>query len=156
MSIEKDWYYKVTGDISTLSDCLDHFSKEAEESRKELSMKGKLEDHASKLPVISELRFTQLQILDSIIRFFEIDLKKVRTKHYKHYLESYNKVLSSRDVEKFVDGEQEVIDLELLINEIAMVRNVFTGIIKALENKSYQLNNISKLRAAGLEDSRIE
>jgi len=33
-----------------------------------------------------------------------------------------------------------------------LVRNKYIGIIKALEAKQFQINNVVKLRAAGLED----
>ena len=48
--------------------------------------------------------------------------------------------------------EQEVVDLQYLINDFSLVRNKYIGIIKALEAKGFQINNIVKLRAAGLED----
>ena len=67
-------------------------------------------------------------------------------------LENYNKALSSRDADKFVDGEQDVVDLQYLINDFSLVRNKYIGIIKALEAKQFQINNVVKLRAAGLED----
>jgi hypothetical protein len=42
--------------------------------------------------------------------------------------------------------------MEKVINEFAMLRNQWLGIIKGLDIKGYQINNIIKLRAAGLED----
>ena len=55
-------------------------------------------------------------------------------------------------LQEFVDGEEDVISLQYLINDFSLVRNRFIGIIKALEAKQFQINNIVKLRAAGLED----
>jgi len=156
MSLDKDWYYKVTADYSELPACLEYFSSEAEHARKELSMKGRLEEHAAKLPVVTERRFSQLQVLNAICKAFEIERDKAKSHHYKKFLEHYNKTLSSRDAEKYAEGEKDVVDLELLINEICMVRNVFTGIVKGLDNKSYTINNITRLRQAGLEDSNVE
>jgi hypothetical protein len=42
--------------------------------------------------------------------------------------------------------------MEKIINEFALLRNQWLGIIKSLEIKQWQLNNIIKLRASGLED----
>ena len=77
---------------------------------------------------------------------------RTRSKIFRKFLESYNRALSSRDAEKFVDGEEEVVNLQYLINDFSLVRNRFIGVIKALEAKQFQINNIVKLRAAGLED----
>jgi hypothetical protein len=156
MDSEKDWYYQVTSDWNKLPDFVDYFSSQAEEARKELSMRGKLEDHAKDIPVIVERRFSQLQIINALIRYFEIKLDSTKSALFKKYIENYDRQLSSRDVEKYVDGEKDVTDLNLLINEICMVRNIFVGITKGIENKSFQINNITKLRASGLDDARIE
>ena len=50
------------------------------------------------------------------------------------------------------DGDQDVVDQQHLINEFALLRNKFIGLTKALDAKQFQINNIVKLRAAGLED----
>ena len=42
------------------------------------------------------------------------------------YLEGYNRVLTSRDAEKYVDGEEEVVEFEMLINEMC-IRDRFKG-----------------------------
>jgi hypothetical protein len=67
-------------------------------------------------------------------------------------LENYQRALSSRDCEKFSEGEPDVVDMEKVINEFAMLRNQWLGIVKGLDIKQWQLSNIIKLRAAGLED----
>ena len=72
--------------------------------------------------------------------------------NYKKYLEGYNKALSSRDAEKYADGEDDVVDQQHIVNEFALIRNKFIGLIKAIDAKQFQINNIVKLRAAGLED----
>ena len=53
------------------------------------------------------------------------------------------------------DGEQIIVDQTELINEFGLLRNQFLGVLKALEAKQFQINNIVKLRVAGLEDSEI-
>jgi hypothetical protein len=45
--------------------------------------------------------------------------------------------------------------MAILINEFALLRNKWIGLHKALEAKNFQLNNIVKLRAAGIDDATI-
>ena len=71
------------------------------------------------------------------------------------YLENYNRALTSRDAEKYVDGEQEVIDFEVLINEVALLRNKWLGILKGIDTKQWQLGHIVRLRVAGMEDITV-
>jgi hypothetical protein len=84
-----------------------------------------------------------------------IQLRKIRRKHFQKYLEAYNRALTSRDAEKYVDGEDEVVDYEVLINEVALLRNNFLGIMKGLEVKQWRIGDIVKLRTAGMEDITI-
>ncbi|MCX7180706.1 MAG: hypothetical protein NTX56_18735, partial [Proteobacteria bacterium] len=79
-------------------------------------------------------------------------LRKIRRKHFQKYLEAYARALTSRDAEKYVDGEDEVVDYESLINEVALIRNKWMGILKGLESKNFMLGHIVRLRAAGMED----
>ena len=41
---------------------------------------------------------------------------------------------------------------ETLINEVALLRNKWLGIMKGLDAKQWQLGHIVKLRTAGMED----
>jgi len=146
------WYAKVTQDIANLPDCLDHFYNELEQARAEVKIHGSVEKASASLPGIVEQRFNQLQEIEAILEYLNIELRRIRTKTFRKYLEHYNRDLSSRDCEKFVEGEADVIDMEKVINEFAMLRNQWLGIIKGLDIKQWQLGNIIKLRAAGLED----
>jgi hypothetical protein len=115
-------------------------------------MKGVLEKQSRDMPGIVEHRFNQLQEVEAILEFLNTEMRKLRSQTFRKFLENYNKALSSRDADKFVDGEQDVVDLQYLINDFSLVRNKYIGIIKALEAKQFQINNVVKLRAAGLAD----
>jgi len=146
------WYAKVSKDIAHLPDCLDHFYKESEQARLEVKIHGSVEKASAALPGIVEQRFNQLQEIEAILEYLNIELRRIRSKLFRKYLENYQRALSSKDVEKYVDGEADVIDMEKVINEFAMLRNQWLGIIKGLDIKQWQLSNIIKLRTAGLED----
>lgn len=149
------WYSKVTADLSYLPDFISHYESELLSAKNDVKIYGNVEKNISALPGITEYRFNQLQEIEAILRYLEIQLRKIRRKHFQKYLEKYNRNLSSRDAEKYVDGEDEVIDYEVLINEVALLRNKWTGIIKALESKNFMLGHVVRLRTAGMEDISI-
>jgi len=146
------WYAKVSKDLAHLPNCLTHFYDELEDARLEVRVHGNVEKASAALPGIVEQRFNQLQEIEAVLEYLNIELRRVRSKAFRKYLENYQRALSSRDCEKYVDGEADVVDMEKIINEFAMLRNQWLGIIKALDIKQWQLSNIIKLRAAGLED----
>ncbi len=150
------WYYKITNDISSIPSFIDYFEQELEEARKELSLKGKsLEKHAAELPGLVEQRFAQLQEIESVLEYLNIKLKQERSIHFKKFLEAYNKTLSSRDAEKYIDGVTEIVELTLLNNEVALLRNKFLGISKGFDAKNFMTGHIIKLRCAGLDDASV-
>ena len=149
------WYAKISQDITHLPGCIDYFYKELEEARSEVKIYGKIEKASSALPGIVEQRFNQLQEIEAVLNFLNIQLRKIRRKHFQKYLEHYNRVLTSRDAEKYVDGEDEVIEYETLINEVSLLRNRYLGIIKGLDSKQWQMSSIVKLRVAGMEDINL-
>jgi len=150
------WYYKVTGNLAEIPNFIDYFENELENARQELSLKGKtLEKHAAELPGVVEQRFAQLQEIEAVLEYLNIQLKKDRSAEFKKFLEAYQKALSSRDAEKYVDGVSSIVDSTLLINEVALLRNKFLAVSKGLEAKNFMTRHIIKLRAAGLDDAII-
>ena len=146
------WYTRVANNIATLPDFIEHYNRELASAKAECYVKGIIEKNISSLPGITEHRFNQLQEIEAVLNYMNIQLKKIRRKHFQKYLENYQRALSSRDAEKYVDGEDEVIDYETLINEVALLRNTWLGILKGLESKNFMLGHIVRLRAAGMED----
>lgn len=150
-----DWYTKVNRDLSTIPDFISHFESELESAKRDTSIYGNIEKNLAALPGITEQRFNQLQEIEAVLNFLNIQLRKIRRKHFQKYLESYNRVLTSRDAEKYVDGEEEVIDFETIINEVALIRNRWLGVMKGLDSKNFMLGHITRLRTAGMEDASV-
>ena len=149
------WYTEVSRDISKIPDAVLYFENELEEARKDARLSGNLEKAAAAMPGIVEHRFGQLQEIEAILEYLNIELRRLKSGFFRKYLESYARALSSRDCEKFTDGESDVVDMEKIINEFALLRNKWLGITKALDQKQWQITNITKLRVAGMEDARI-
>ena len=149
------WYTKVTRDLSKLPEFIDYYNDELQEAKMECGIKGNVENNIKQLPGITETRFNQLQEIEAVLNYLNIEVRKIRRKHFQKYLEAYNRALTSRDAEKYVDGEGEVIDMELVINEVALLRNRYLGIMKGLDAKQWQMGHIVKLRTAGMEDVTV-
>ena len=149
------WYRKISQDIGLIPDCIAHFEQELEKAKQEVKIYGSLEKASASLPGIVEQRFNQLQEIEAVLNFLNIKLRQIRRKHFQKYLEGYARALTSRDAEKYVDGEDEVIDFETLINEVALLRNKYLGIMKGLDTKQWQLGHIVRLRTAGMEDVSV-
>ena len=149
------WYSKVSRDISEIPTAIQFFETELLQAKEECKLHGNVEKQASMMPGIVEHRFNQLQEIEAILEYLNIELRRLRSSFFKKYLENYQRALSSRDVEKYVDGEADVVDYEKIINEFALLRNKWLGVLKALDQKQWQITNIVKLRVAGMEDATL-
>lgn len=150
------WYSKIAKDISSIPNAIDYYETELEDAKKECKIYGNIEKASAQMPGLVEHRFNQLQELEAILEYLNIELRRLRSTFFKKYLENYQRALSSRDVEKYVDGEQDVVDMDKIINEFALLRNQWLGITKGLDQKQWQITNIVKLRVAGMEDASIK
>ena len=150
-----NWYTRVSVNLGVIPDFIQHFESELEQAKKEVKVYGNVEKNIAAIPGVTEHRFNQLQEVEAVLNLLNIRLKKIRRTHFQKYLEAYNKVLTSRDADKYVDGEDEVIEYEILINEVALLRNRWLGIMKGLEAKQWQMGHIVRLRTAGMEDITI-
>jgi hypothetical protein len=149
------WYSEISRDISRIPEAIQYFEDELNQARYEVKIKGSIERAAAEMPGIVEQRFNQLQELEAILEYLNIELRRLRSSFFKKYLENYQRALSSRDVEKYVDGEADVVDYEKIINEFALIRNKWLGVLKALDAKGFSINNVIKLRCAGMEDASV-
>ena len=150
-----NWYDRVSKDISAIPDAVAYYEAELLKAKLETNITGSIERAAANMPGIVETRFHQLQEIEAILEYLNIELRRLRSQLFRKYLESYQRALSSRDCEKFVEGEPDVVDMEKIINDFALLRNKWLGIIKALDIKQWQLSNIVKLRTSGLEDASL-
>lgn len=149
------WYSRVVANLGNIPDFIAHYEQELASAKVECRIAGVVEKNIKELPGITEHRFNQLQEIEAVLNFLNIQLRKIRRRHFQKYLESYARALTSRDAEKYVDGEDEVIDFETIVNEVALLRNRWLGIMKGLETKQWQMGHIVRLRTAGMEDITV-
>ena len=149
------WYSRVVASLGNIPDFIAHYERELAEAKRECKIGGYVEVNIKELPGITEHRFNQLQEIEAVLNFLHIQLRKIRRRHFQKYLENYARALTARDAEKYVDGEDEVIDFETIINEVALLRNKWLGIMKGLDTKILQIGHIFRLRTAGMEDIQV-
>jgi len=149
------WYSEISRDVNKIPNAIAHYEEELVDAKKEIKLKGNVERAAAEMPGLVAHRFNQLQEIEAILNYMNIELRRLRSSYFKKYLENYQRALSSRDVEKYVDGESDVVDYEKIINEFALLRNKWLGILKGLDQKQWQITNVVKLRVAGMEDASL-
>jgi hypothetical protein len=150
------WYQRVVKDLANLQPALDYYSIELIEAAKETKLSGSLERNAQELSGSMAYRYDQLQEIEAILKYLNIQYDRLRSAQYKKYNEKYNRDLTDRAINNYIDGEQDIIDMAILVNDVALVRNRYLAITKGFEAKGFMIGHITRLRQAGLEDSALK
>lgn len=151
------WYNEICfqDQLDLIPDAVNFFENELMSARSELNISGSLEQAASRLPGIFEYRYSQFQELEAIVEYLNIKLRKIKKERLEYYTTKYNRDLSAREAEKYVEGDDDYVDFSFLLNRFALLRNQFSGLLKSLDHKNWQVSNVVKLRCAGLDDAKI-
>lgn len=150
------WYNRVVEDMGVLPDAVDYYQRQLETAWSESKIIGSVEKNAQELSGITAYRFSQLQEVEAILKHLNIRYDKLRSDHYRRYLERYQRELTDRSIEKYIDGESDVVTMATLINEVALVRNKYLALMKGLDVKQFQISNIVRLRIQGMEDAHLD
>ena len=149
------WYNRIVNDLSEIPAAVAYYDKQLFEAKDEAKIVGNLEKNSQELSGITSHRFGQLQEIEAILKHLEILYDKMRSDHYRRYLERYNRQLTDRAIEKYIDGESDVVGMATLINEVSLVRNRYLALMKGLDSKAWQIGHIVKLRVVGMEDVNL-
>ena len=147
-----NYFQAIKQNENVLTDALEYFNKQYEEERKEVAISGNFGKFVSELSSNLEYRLSQLQEIEAILKHFEIKLSQSKSKLYQKYLENYQRALSSSDIKIYIEGQPEIVAIQQIINEIALVRNKYVSLSKGFETANYQLSNLSRLYANGAQD----
>ncbi len=86
-----NWFSRVTQDISKIPDAIAYYEAELNQASAEVKLHGNLEKQSSAMPGVVESRFRQLQEVEGILKHLEIQLRKLKTKHYKKIFRELSK-----------------------------------------------------------------
>lgn len=113
----------------------------------------RIETVASRLAGISAQNYSRLQDLEIMLQHttdFEDRTIKQKMQYYK---EHYQRDLSDRLAEKYADFHEDVMVIRKIRFYVASIRNQYLAVSKGLEVMHFQISNVTKLRAVGLDDA---
>ena len=84
------WYSRIVANLGCIPDFIADYEKELLEAKKECRVGGLVEVNIKELPGITEHRFNQLQEIEAVLNYLNIQLRKIRRKHVQKYLENYD------------------------------------------------------------------
>ena len=84
------YYSEVARDINKIPEAIKFFEDQLIEARGEVKLKGNVERAAAEMPGIVEHRFNQLQEIEAILNYLNIELRRLRSSFFKNILKIIN------------------------------------------------------------------
>lgn len=135
---------------------LEKYELIANKSEPIFDLTGKrLVDIAKTLPHYQSSYDENYQELKSLEDWLNNLKDKKIAKHWKRYLESYSRTLSARDIQAYINGEKDIVDINQILIEVSLLKNKFFSIVDALKQLGWMLGHITKLKIAEMEDTIV-
>lgn len=152
-----EWYFRISreNNFDSIPDFISYYLDEFENSRGDSSLTGNIEQANQKLPGQVMKCWVQLQDIESVLEYLNIMRRRLVIGKLKHFMTAVDQKSNRIEASKWSEGDPEVVNLDIVINDVAFIRNKWLGLHQALQGKSFAITNIVRLRVAGLEDEQL-
>ena len=143
-------------DYIKLPDILDQFKTDLEPAKEQVNNDGKLlETCLSKNSALMHYYDERRIRLHSLVKFFRMEVDRVRGEKYKQYNENYSRSITIQMMNKYIDAEPAYLEIYQILIEIEEVYEDYVSVVDTFKQRHYELTNMTKLRIANLEFSEI-
>ena len=147
---------KLGENYQKLPGILDDYEKELELAKDILEIKGKRLEAANVENAPWQAYYDQKKIdLSILVKYFEMEIARVRGKLFRSYKENHSRELSEREINRYIDNEESYLTIYQLYLEVKEMYDRFESIVSSFTSRGYSLNNITKIRVASLEDVEL-
>lgn len=149
---------RIVGNLNKLPEVLEEYEAALDEDAvsKNLTIKGKVLETANAEQAGWLMYYGARRAeLGSLLKWLDGKLAALRGKHYKAYTEHYQRELSDRQKEKYIDFEPDVLVQLELYATVEELYERYKAVEKAFEARGFALKNITELRIRSLHDSVI-
>lgn len=91
--------------------------------------------------------------LKSMHELIELRRDEHEGKKYKALNESNHRSLGAKDIQQYIKGDKEYVDLSELMLEISFLRQKVASVLEAMDIMHWQMSNVTKLHVASIEQT---
>lgn len=137
------WAQKIRSNPTSLSDAVKYYTTEYIKAKDDVEIvTHKLEREKLGTSHIFEHRLSQLQDIEAILKILNVQESNLRKSIYKKLVENG----ANSNINYLIDLDESIINLETVVNELAMIRNLYLGILKGLHVKNASVYLCLKMR----------
>lgn len=118
-----------------------------------LNLKGKTLEQANKENPSWQVYYDQKKIeLKTVVDYMELQVQRVRGRLFKSYTETYQRDLSDRAKEKYIDHEEKYLTVYEIYLEVKDLYNRYQSVVEGFTARGYALSSITRARVADVQD----
>jgi Recombination, repair and ssDNA binding protein UvsY len=118
-----------------------------DESLHDVIIAGKTLEHANREQPELFYKYGRLQAdCDSAYKFVNMRADIVRSRAFQKMKEGSDRALADRVIDKYVESDQDLVDLVCLSIQLGNLREKFAAVMQALTSRGYALRNITEAR----------
>jgi hypothetical protein len=141
-------------DYSKIIDLLPRYEQKVKEAAPIFNLEGRrLEEIMRTLPHYQSNYDQTYQELKALEEWMTVIKDRLVAKYWRKYTESYSRVLTTRDIQAYIAGEKEIVQINQIMTEVSLIKNDALSIVEAIKQMGWMVGNITKLRIAEMEDA---
>ncbi len=124
--------------------------------KENLAITGKTLERALKeQPVWSAYYGERLCELNTLVKYMETQVKRVRGVLTVQYNENYNPSLSERMMDKYIDREQEFLSMHDLLLELKEIKEKYELILDAFNRRGFALRDLTLAMVNEIQEASL-
>lgn len=143
---------KLTPNLSNFYEILAVYENDLAECQQNLTIKGKTLEFALKeQPTWSAYYGERAAELSSLVKFMDMHVNRIRGHHTVRYKENYNPALSERMMDKYIDKEEDFLDMYEMYLEVKELHEKYVMVLEAFNRRGFALRDITQSRIAEIQ-----
>lgn len=93
--------------------------------------------------------------LKHILEYMEMRVAETTGKLYQSYKKGSNVSLGEREIHQYIRSDPLFVEVNIKMLEVKEMHEKFASAVTAFKNIGYAMNNLTRLKVAGLEDQTL-
>lgn len=143
---------KLAKNLSNFYTILESYESDLLECKDNIAIRGKtLETALKEQPAWSAYYGERAAELSTLVKYMDVQVNRVRAQHTVRYKENYNPALSERLMDKYIDKEQDYLDMYEMYLEVKELHEKYIQVLEAFNRRGFALRDITQARIAEIQ-----
>ena len=139
-----------------IADHLARYEKLTEEAEPIFKLEGRLIEEVCKTIPHYQARYDQAyHEVKALEEWITVAKERKLARLWKKYNEGYSRQLTTRDIQAYINGEKDIVEINQLLVETTLIKNNLFAIVDAVKQLAWTMSNIVKLRVAQIQDTSL-